>query len=162
MLKKNYITLSIGFFCTAFIILMYLFLGNLAAVTGDSSVAEAASRWVVSPILFVSFIVGVIFMVLHIKGKQDSNRTQSAQTRQNYYNNSNGSQKPNFNDNKNHNQEFMDDLTRQQHQQFIEEDNRQHQQFMDDINMQQQQEFQQWSLNESMHSVDENLPQGFF
>jgi hypothetical protein len=146
---------------------VYLFSGNVTAISGEITVVEA-NGWRISLILFLIFIAGCVILVSYTKGKQDSNREQSPQNRSRYYNNSNGngSHRPDFNSNNNHSQEFMEDLTRQQHQQFVDEADMQNQQFIDDMNyemnLQQQHEFEQWSSNESMHSVDDNFPQGFY
>lgn len=155
-MKKFLIISALAFFSMGMLIFIYVLLGNVGAVTGQISIAEAADRWRVAPIFILCFISGmacvIILCITSIHTLSRSGYRQGYKSsRPTYYQNAGGSQRYNrtgsgrFNNNSNFKDHTMDDLTREQYEQFKNEMNfEQQQQFMNEMNMQQQRQQQQF------------------
>lgn len=156
MKKSLFAVLSAGFLGTAGLIFVYLLFGNAGAIAGTISIADAAQRWSLAPFLFLCFIIGMVFAFLSVVSAIASQSGRSlgyGGSGRASHQNRNGSYKYNSvgkgSRNSNFNGSSIDDMTRQQYQQFMDEMNRQQQQqFMDEINRQQQQQFVDWSMDE--------------
>lgn len=161
MIKSLFAVLSAVFLGIGGLIFVYLLLGNAGVIAGTVSIADAAQRWSLVPFLFLCFIIGMVFAFLSIMAAIASRSRRSlgyAGSGRASHQNRNGSYKYNSagkgSCNSNFNDSSIDDMTRQQYQQFMDEMNRQQQQrftdemnreqgqqFMDEINRQQEQQF---------------------
>lgn len=157
MKKKIYMMLSIGCLGAALWIFLDLVFGTADAIAGDITIYEVAQRWRLIPYFYIFLIAGIVFVVLYIKAAIAFRRQrQSAQRNYNmsggtYHKNRSGSHKyrsaaNNGFRNSGFENQTMDDMIRQQYQQFMNETDTQQQQqsademneFMDEMNRQQQ------------------------